>query len=195
MLTATVRDGGTWEKQGRRGGKLVFTETIAEYRDQHGELVVTARGVGVRTEKVVDRGADDGLTCKRGSTTPVSSCWSDDLTRTQIVQYAGASGDYNPLHTDEASRREVAGYPSVFAHGMLTMGMTGRVLTDWFGVEALTALRRALRQAGVAGRHPHGDGHGHRRSATRTAAAWPTSPSRPSTRTARPSSPERQPLV
>lgn len=57
----------------------------------------------------------------------------EDLTRTQIVQYAGASGDYNPLHTDEVFAREVAGYPSVFAHGMLTMGMTGRIFTDWVG--------------------------------------------------------------
>jgi acyl dehydratase len=61
----------------------------------------------------------------------------DDLTRTQIVQYAGASGDYNPLHTDEVYAREVAGYPGVFAHGMLTMGMTGRILTDWFGHDRL----------------------------------------------------------
>ena len=61
----------------------------------------------------------------------------EDLSRTQIVQYAGASGDYNPLHTDDLFTKEVAGYPTVFAHGMLTMGMTGRVLTDWFGVEAL----------------------------------------------------------
>jgi acyl dehydratase len=61
----------------------------------------------------------------------------DDLSRTQIVQYAGASGDYNPLHSDDKFTTEVAGYPSVFAHGMLTMGMTGRVLTDWFGVESL----------------------------------------------------------
>ena len=61
----------------------------------------------------------------------------EDLKRTQIVQYAGASGDYNPLHTDEMFTTEVAGYPSVFAHGMLTMGMTGRMVTDWFGVEAL----------------------------------------------------------
>jgi acyl dehydratase len=57
----------------------------------------------------------------------------DDLSRTQIVQYAGASGDYNPLHSDDLFAREVAGYPTVFAHGMLTMGMTGRLLTDWFG--------------------------------------------------------------
>lgn len=57
----------------------------------------------------------------------------EDLTRTQLVQYAGASGDYNPLHSDDVFAREVAGYPGVFAHGMLTMGMTGRVLTDWVG--------------------------------------------------------------
>ena len=57
----------------------------------------------------------------------------DDLKRTQIVQYAGASGDYNPLHTDEVFATQVAGYPSVFAHGMLTMGLTGRLVTDTVG--------------------------------------------------------------
>ena len=62
----------------------------------------------------------------------------DDLTRTQLVMYAGASGDYNPLHTDDKFTKEVAGYPGVFAHGMLTMGMTGRVLTDWVGDGRLT---------------------------------------------------------
>jgi acyl dehydratase len=63
----------------------------------------------------------------------------DDLTRTQIVQYAGASGDYNPLHTDEVFATKVAGYPTVFAHGMLTMGITGRLITDWLGAANLTA--------------------------------------------------------
>ena len=53
VLTATVKPGKTWEKEGRRAGKLVFSETVIEYRDQNGELVVTARGVGVRTEKPV----------------------------------------------------------------------------------------------------------------------------------------------
>jgi acyl dehydratase len=62
----------------------------------------------------------------------------DDLTRTQIVQYAGASGDYNPLHTDEVFATQAAGYPGVFAHGMLTMAMTGHMLTDYVGDGRLT---------------------------------------------------------
>ena len=62
----------------------------------------------------------------------------EDLKRTQIIQYAGASGDYNPLHTDEVFTTKVAGYPSVFAHGMLTMGMTGKMLTDYVGDARLT---------------------------------------------------------
>ena len=54
------------------------------------------------------------------------------------MQYAGASGDYNPLHTDEVFTTKVAGYPSVFAHGMLTMGLTGKLLTDYVGDGRLT---------------------------------------------------------
>jgi acyl dehydratase len=61
----------------------------------------------------------------------------DNVTRTQIVMYAGASGDYNPLHSDEVYTTKVGGYPSVFAHGMLSMGATGKVLTDWVGAGRL----------------------------------------------------------
>lgn len=57
----------------------------------------------------------------------------EDLKRTQIVMYAGASGDYNPIHTDEVFATKVAGYATVFAHGMLTMGLTGKMLTNWVG--------------------------------------------------------------
>src|ERR1700675_4645645 len=61
----------------------------------------------------------------------------EDLKRTQIVQYAGASGDYNPLHTDEIYATKIAGYPSVFAHGMLTMGLTGQAIAGLVGTEEL----------------------------------------------------------
>ena len=55
ILTATAKPGKKWEKQGKRSGKLLFSETVTEYRDQNGELVVTARSVGVQTERPVDQ--------------------------------------------------------------------------------------------------------------------------------------------
>jgi acyl-CoA thioesterase FadM len=51
VLRSETRPGKTWEKEGRRAGKLVFSEMITEYRDQDDELVITARSVGVRTER------------------------------------------------------------------------------------------------------------------------------------------------
>jgi acyl dehydratase len=59
--------------------------------------------------------------------------FSHELTRTDLVQYAGASGDFNPMHTDEVSAQK-AGLPSVFGHGMFTMGLLGKALTDYVGV-------------------------------------------------------------
>lgn len=55
------------------------------------------------------------------------------LGRTDLVVYAGASGDFNPMHHDEVAARD-AGLPSVFGHGMFTMGLLGRALTDYVGV-------------------------------------------------------------
>lgn len=55
VLSATTRPGESWEKASKRAGTLKFSETITEYRDQNGELVVTARGVGVVTEKVIEQ--------------------------------------------------------------------------------------------------------------------------------------------
>jgi acyl dehydratase len=55
VLTVTTRPGETWERESKRAGKLVFSETIQEYRDQTGELVVTARSVGVKTERPVEQ--------------------------------------------------------------------------------------------------------------------------------------------
>lgn len=54
-LTVSTHPGERWEKQGRRGGKLLFSETITEYRNQDGALCVTARSIGVQTERAVDQ--------------------------------------------------------------------------------------------------------------------------------------------
>ena len=53
-LSATTKPGKTWEKESKRAGKLKFSESVTEYRNQNGELVITATGVGVQTERVVD---------------------------------------------------------------------------------------------------------------------------------------------
>lgn len=55
------------------------------------------------------------------------------LTRTDLVQYAGASGDYNPMHHDEV-KAKAAGLPSVFGHGMFSAGFLGGALVDYVGV-------------------------------------------------------------
>lgn len=55
VLSVTEKTGKTWEKESKRAGKLIFTERVAEYRDQKGELVCISRGVGVRTERPVDQ--------------------------------------------------------------------------------------------------------------------------------------------
>ena len=55
------------------------------------------------------------------------------LTRTDLVRYAGASGDFNPMHHDEVLA-VAAGQPSVFGHGMFSMGLLGSALTDYVGI-------------------------------------------------------------
>mgnify|MGYP000008073507 FL=1 len=54
ILSATTKPGNAWEKESKRAGKLKFSESVTEYRNQDGDLVITATGVGVQTERPVD---------------------------------------------------------------------------------------------------------------------------------------------
>ncbi|MBS0642210.1 MAG: MaoC family dehydratase N-terminal domain-containing protein [Acetobacteraceae bacterium] len=56
VLTAETRPGRTWERESKRAGKLSFAERITEFRDQNGDLVISLRGVSVKTERPVDQG-------------------------------------------------------------------------------------------------------------------------------------------
>jgi acyl dehydratase len=58
------------------------------------------------------------------------------VTRTDFVRFAGAVGDFNPMHHDDEFAR-AAGFPSVFAMGMMTASMAARLVTDWFGIAAV----------------------------------------------------------
>lgn len=69
------------------------------------------------------------------------------IERIQLVKYAGASGDFNRIHVEDAFAKE-AGYPTVFAHGMLSMAFLGQAVTDWAGgpraVRKLSTRFRAI---------------------------------------------------
>ncbi len=67
------------------------------------------------------------------------------LTRTDIVRYAGASGDFNPIHHDEEFARS-AGLPSVMAHGMLSAGLLGSFVTRWFGAGSVRRFKVRFRE-------------------------------------------------
>jgi acyl dehydratase len=58
--------------------------------------------------------------------------WRYQVTREDLVAYASASGDQNPIHQDEAFAKQV-GLPDVISHGMLTMAKIGQYVTDWVG--------------------------------------------------------------
>ena len=61
------------------------------------------------------------------------------ITTTQLVQYAGASGDFNRIHYDEPFAKE-GGFPSVIAHGMLSMGFFGQLVGRWAGAATVVRL-------------------------------------------------------
>jgi acyl dehydratase len=65
------------------------------------------------------------------------------VTRADLVRYAGASGDFNPIHWSDRVATDV-GLPGVIAHGMLTMALAGRLVTDWAGGDPA-----AVRSCGV----------------------------------------------
>ncbi|MCW3049656.1 MAG: MaoC domain protein dehydratase [Solirubrobacterales bacterium] len=62
------------------------------------------------------------------------------ITRTDIVRFAGAGGDFNPLHHDEEYAR-AAGSPTVFAMGQMQAGMLSRLATDWLGLDAIESYK------------------------------------------------------
>jgi len=62
------------------------------------------------------------------------------LTRTDLVMYAGASGDFNPMHHDEVAA-QAAGLPSVFGHGMFTAGLLATAVTNYVGIGNLSSYR------------------------------------------------------
>ena len=122
-LDCSREAGKTWEKHSPRGGTLRFSEEITRFVNQRRGACghCPAGSGGYRAAGGPMRIAELAVGDQHEARSRA------ELSRTQIVMYAGASGDYNPLHTDEVYATKVAGYPSVIAHGQLTMGLTAKV--------------------------------------------------------------------
>jgi acyl dehydratase len=149
QLVARRGPGEVREKTGR-SGRLRFVEERTELRDETGALVLVMRWVDVHAERT--HGELTNAQRAERADAPAPEAPPDgrpvvvatDLSRTQFVMYAGASGDFHPLHhDDDLARRH--GYPSVFCPGMLTMALSCRALDDHLPVETLRSVSSRYR--------------------------------------------------
>ncbi|MFT4884111.1 MAG: peroxisomal enoyl-CoA hydratase 2 [Natronomonas sp.] len=163
-LSATTTLSDAYEREGRDGNILTFAVLETEYVDEAGDSVVTERETLIETDGTIseegqqsgslDWDATRGAVVRQPTTDgyPLGSAAEasvgdegptiivEEVTPQDFVRYAGASGDFNPIHYDEQYATAL-GNEGVFGQGMLTAGYTGRFLSDWFGVEALRRFR------------------------------------------------------
>lgn len=111
-----------WTRQGRRGGQLEFIERMTDFSDAAGNPVITAAWRDVHTERkhseVSNEQASEPEIAETLADTTRTTL-AEDITRTQLVMYAGVSGDFHPLHHDEPYVPHLR-YPAVFVPSMLT---------------------------------------------------------------------------
>jgi peroxisomal enoyl-CoA hydratase 2 len=159
-LSATTTLTDAYERDGQAGGTMTFAVLETEFVDDSGAPVVTERSTlieapdaatadeptGARErpeptatpgEATVNQPADGDYPVQTAADVAVGDTAPkvvvEGLTPRDFVQYAGASGDFNPIHYDQEYAREL-GNPGVFGQGMLTMGFAAHVAADWFGV-------------------------------------------------------------
>lgn len=160
-LSATTTLLDAYEREGRHGGVMTFAVLETEFVDEDGDPVVTERQTVIETDGSVGTDGPSGgrseydatttqMTVRRtgsidSSTTPDvgdtgPTTVIEGLTPQDFVRYAGASGDFNPIHYD-GRYAEALGNPDVFGQGMLTAGYAGQFLADWFGLVNLHRFR------------------------------------------------------
>ncbi len=166
VLEGTTTLADCYQRDGERGGTMTFAVFETTYTDQDGDRVLTERTTSIETtgaigedgppptdrqpptrtmeprsirprQTVPAERVDSNAALAVGDTGPTVVV--EDLHRQDFVRYAGASGDFNPIHYDEPYAT-AAGNERVFGQGMFTAGVTSRVLTDWFGVDRITSF-------------------------------------------------------
>jgi acyl dehydratase len=148
VLAVETGIGRSWIRSGSTG-QLNFTEHISRFTDFTGQRVATSCWLKVmvgtstkadmtppkRAARPLEASSADGTSAvRKPETNPnvADDSWSEvvapTVTLTHLVMYAGASGDYIPMHHDDRIAT-AAGYPGVFAHGMWTMGVSARAFS------------------------------------------------------------------
>ncbi len=151
QLVARRGPGTVVEKTGR-SGRLRFVEERTELRDATGACVLVMRWIDVHAERSheqltnAQRSPERAAAATPAPATPAGRAVvvAEDLSRTQFVMYAGASGDFHPLHhDDDLAHRH--GYPSVFCPGMLTMALSCQALDGELALETLRSVSSRYR--------------------------------------------------
>ncbi|MFA9415897.1 MaoC family dehydratase N-terminal domain-containing protein [Natrinema sp. HArc-T2] len=174
--TTTLTD--VFQREGGRAGTMTVAHLETAYKDQHDDRVLTERTTMLETEEAVDdeRTATDTaapnggtVTSERDVPSPIGDEFErvrelddvavgdsgptvvvDDLERRHFVRYAGASGDFNPIHYDEPYAT-AAGNERVFGQGMLTAGIASRVVTRWFDLRDISRFGVRFRSRAFPG--------------------------------------------
>lgn len=164
-LSATTTLADAYEREGQQGGTMTFAVLKTEFVDEVGDPVVTECQTVIETDGPVSGNHQTQQRPKRDATpkrgtvrqpdaeiTSLDSAATvevGDLGPTVIVEnlmpqdfirYAGASGDFNPIHYDDQYARTM-GNPGVFGPGMFTAGHAGHLVADWFGLDALSRFQ------------------------------------------------------
>lgn len=163
-LSATTTLTDAYEREGRQGGTMTFAVLETEFVDEDDAPVLTERQTVIETDGSVSGDHPNGERPERdanptratvrqpGSVPRVTSpddfemgdtgptVIVEDLVPQDFIRYAGASGDFNPIHYD-SQYAQALGNPGVFGQGMLTAGYAGHFVADWFGLARLGRLR------------------------------------------------------
>jgi len=145
-----------FQRAGRSGGSMTFAVFRTDFFDESGELVVQALNTRIETDGAPTEATEDASkpTGSIDVTTPGNEdsrepfgvgtvgpvVETPDLERQDFVRYAGASGDFNPIHYDEPYATE-AGHPSVFGQGMFSAGVASGMIRRWLGLRGLESFR------------------------------------------------------
>lgn len=141
-----------FQRSGQSGGTMTFAILRTDFYDESDSLVLQAWNTRIETDGPPadsTEGSPTGSIEEASEASPRGgfdvgdaghSVETPELERGDFVKYAGASGDFNPIHFDEPYATG-AGHPSVFGQGMFSAGIASKFVRQWLGLDSLSSFR------------------------------------------------------